>query len=97
MAHKLREGFPLGLDFDPTKAVPQPVPGTTDTMLLEFDYTITATAIGNQPERYQGRSIMHLLKTSQEIWFIYRWIDLQQVNVSDSTWSTLKANFRISS
>ena len=89
--------FEVTFDFNPDEAVPQPIPGTSDTMLLEFDYTITASAERQQPERYQGRSIMRLLKTPQEIWFIYRWIDLQEVSVSDSTWSTLKANFRISS
>lgn len=89
--------FDVTFDFNPEEAVPQPIPGTSDTMLLEFDYTITASDDILGTERYEGRSVMRLLKTPQEIWFIYRWLDLQEASKSDSTWSTLKANFRISS
>ena len=89
--------FDVVFDFNPEQAVPQPIPGTSDTMLLEFDYIITASDGILGTERYEGRSVMRLLKTPQEIWFIYRWLDLQEASKSDSTWSTLKANFRISS
>lgn len=65
-----------------------------DTFQTEFSYLITAE-FRTKTERYQGRSILRILKSTNELWYIYRWLDLKMGNeVDDSTWSTLKANYR---
>jgi hypothetical protein len=87
--------FDVTVQFDPQQPVPQPIAGTNDTLILDFNYTITAAADRFPPELYRGRSVMRILKTPQEIWFIYRWLDLQETDTGDSTWSTLKANYSV--
>lgn len=76
---------------------PAPVTTSPDTLEMDFTYLITVK-FRTKTERYQGRSILKILKSTGELWFVYEWLDLQgsDGNVSDSTWSTLKANYRIS-
>lgn len=63
-----------------------------DTFKTEFIYLITAE-FRTKTERYQGRSILGILRAaSDQLWYIYEWVDLP--DRSDSTWSTLKANYR---
>lgn len=68
---------------------------TVDTFKMEFTYEITAEFI-TKTDRYQGRSILGLLRAqSNQLWYIYEWVDLRLgPDHSDSTWSTLKANYR---
>lgn len=68
---------------------------TVDTFKTEFTYEITAEFI-TKTDRYQGRSILGLLRAqSNQLWYIYEWVDLRLgPEQSDSTWSTLKANYR---
>ncbi len=76
---------------------PAPVTTSPDTLEMDFAYLITVK-FRTKTERYQGRSILKILKSTGELWFVYEWLDLQDTDgdVSDSTWSTLKANYRIS-
>lgn len=63
-----------------------------DTFKTEFSYSITAE-FRTKTERYQGRSILGILRAqADQLWYIYEWVDLP--DRSDSTWSTLKANYR---
>ncbi len=63
-----------------------------DTFKTEFSYLITAE-FRTKTERYQGRSILGILRAqADQLWYIYEWVDLP--DRSDSTWSTLKANYR---
>jgi hypothetical protein len=66
-----------------------------DTFKTEFIYEISAQFI-TKTDRYQGRSILGMLRASGDhLWYIYEWIDLREGrDQSDSTWSTLKANYR---
>ena len=66
-----------------------------DTFRTEFIYKITAQ-FRTKTDRYQGRSILGLLRASgDQLWYIYEWVDLRAGDeTSDSTWSTLKADYR---
>jgi len=68
---------------------------TVDSFKTEFTYEITAQ-FRTKTDRYQGRSILGLLRArSNQLWYIYEWVDLRLgPDRSDSTWSTLKANYR---
>ena len=82
----------------PENPIPTPVSNSPDTLQLDYEYIITARQLRANSERYKGRSIMRILKSSDELWYIYEWHDLRvsRDSQTDSTWSTLKANFRIS-
>lgn len=66
-----------------------------DTFRTEFLYEITAE-FRTKTDRYQGRSILGMLRASgDQLWYIYEWVDLRAGDdTSDSTWSTLKADYR---
>ena len=68
---------------------------TVDTFKTEFTYEITVQ-FKTETDRYQGRSILGLLRAQgDQLWYIYEWVDLRLgPDRSDSTWSTLKANYR---
>ncbi len=69
-------------------------PSTQDTLQTSFTYLINVK-FRTKRERYQGRSILRILKSSAELWYIYQWEDFKlQTAMTDSTWSTLKANYR---
>ncbi len=69
-------------------------PSTQDTLQTSFNYLIDVK-FRTKRERYQGRSILRIFKSSTELWYIYQWEDFKlQTAVTDSTWSTLKANYR---
>lgn len=82
----------------PESPIPTPVSNSPDTLQLDYEYVISVTQLRASIERYKGRSIMRILKAPDELWYIYEWHDLRvsRASQSDSTWSTLKANFRIS-
>lgn len=84
--------------FTPEQPVPTPVSNSPDTLQLDFEYRITTNQFRTNSRRYQGRSIMRIFRTSEELWYIFRWQDLRSGDTesADSTWSTLKANYRFS-
>ncbi len=84
------------IEYTPETPLPTPVSTSPDTLQLDFEYFITAE-FRAKTESYQGRSVIQLFKASDERWYIFSWRDLQQNSgrVTDSTWSTLKANYRI--
>ncbi len=88
------------VDFlvSPENPIPTPVSNSPDTLQLDYEYLITTKQLRANSERYKGRSIMRILKFTDELWYIYEWHDLRvsRDSQTDSTWSTLKANFRIS-
>lgn len=83
------------LKIELTYPPPSEIQVTVDTFKTEFTYEITAQFI-TKTDRYQGRSILGLLRSQgDQLWYIYEWVDLRLgPNQSDSTWSTLKANYR---
>jgi len=82
----------------PESPIPTPVSNSPDTLQLDYEYVISVAQLRASNERYTGRSIMRILKAPDELWYIYEWHDLRvsRASQTDSTWSTLKANFRIS-
>lgn len=83
------------IDFS-NESPPTPVRISQDTLQIDFNYLITAQFRTNT-ERFQGRSIIRILKGSNQLWFIYEWEDLRlETDENPITWSTLKANFRYS-
>ena len=67
---------------------------TQDTLQTSLNYTIDVE-FRTKTEHYQGRSILRILKSTSELWYIYQWEDFKlRSSLVDSTWSTLKANYR---
>ncbi|RMF61933.1 MAG: hypothetical protein D6748_00570 [Calditrichaeota bacterium] len=67
---------------------------TQDTLQTSFSYQILAK-FRTKSEYYQGRTILRIFKSSAELWYIYQWEDFKlRSAATDSTWSTLKANYR---
>lgn len=65
-----------------------------DTMQSRLSYEIELK-FKTKKELYQGESIFKIFRNSQSLWFIFYWEDLKlENNSTDSTWSTLKANYR---
>lgn len=65
-----------------------------DTMQSRFSYEITLK-FKTKKEVYKGRSIFKILRSSQSLWYVYYWEDLQlEANQAGGTWSTLKALYR---
>ena len=86
----------VDIQYPGSPAIPTPVTSSPDTLEIDFNYLITAE-FRTKTEMYQGRSILRILKSPEELWYIYEWLDLRNSSdISDSTWSTLKANYRIS-
>lgn len=86
----------VDIQYPGSAAIPTPVTSSPDTLEIDFNYLITAE-FRTKTEMYQGRSILRILKSPEELWYIYEWLDLRNsTDISDSTWSTLKANYRIS-
>ncbi len=70
------------------------VSNTQDTMQSRFSYEITLY-LKTKKEYYRGQSIFKILRSFQSLWYIYLWEDFQLNSKQvDSTWSTLKANYR---
>ncbi len=71
------------------------VPITQDEEEVRFGYEIRLELrSGQRLERYQGRVILRVVKSSQENWFVRSWQDLEIEAGYDSTWSTLRAIYR---
>lgn len=86
----------VDIQYPGSAAIPTPVTSSPDTLEIDFNYLITAE-FRTKTEMYQGRSILRILKSPEELWYVYEWLDLRNsTDISDSTWSTLKANYRIS-
>ncbi|MEJ2634802.1 MAG: hypothetical protein P8184_05865 [Calditrichia bacterium] len=65
-----------------------------DTMQTRFSYEIEID-YKLKKEFYRGQSIFKIVRSPQTLWYVYFWEDLQaNSNDADSTWSTLKANYR---
>ncbi len=65
-----------------------------DTLQGQFNYRITAE-FKSKTESYQGRSIVNILKSQPSLWYVFKWEDFKiDSDTADSTWSTLKANYR---
>ncbi|MGH1364404.1 MAG: hypothetical protein ACRBF0_12670 [Calditrichia bacterium] len=70
-------------------------PITQDEEEVRFQYEILlGLRTGQRVERYQGRVILRVVKSSQENWFVRSWQDLETTSGNDSTWSTLRAKYR---
>jgi hypothetical protein len=65
-----------------------------DTMQTRFNYEIELDFKTRQ-EYYRGESVFKVVRSSQSLWYITYWEDLAlSADHADSTWSTLKANYR---
>ncbi len=84
------------LQFTPEKPLPTPVSTSPDTLQLDFEYEI-AVIFQQRAEHYRGRSVLKIFKAGDERWYIFEWRDLlkQSSTIADSSWSTLRANYRI--
>ncbi len=70
------------------------VSASQDTMQTRFSYEIEID-FKLRKEYYRGQSIFKIVRSPQSLWYIYYWEDLKLGSDSaDSTWSTLKANYR---
>lgn len=68
---------------------------TTDTLQFQYRYKIELR-FSNRREVYRGRANFDVLRSPLSLWYIFRWEDLPLSGEhSDSTWSTLKAIYRI--
>jgi hypothetical protein len=66
-----------------------------DTLQSQFNYEIEVNIKANEREIYQGESIFKIFRSQQSLWYIYYWEDLENnSDETDSTWSTLKVNYR---
>ena len=73
---------------------PQQVGASQDTLQLQFKYQIELNLLTSR-ENYQGQSIFRIFRSSQSLWYIYYWEDLElSSDKTDSTWSILKATYR---
>ncbi len=84
------------LQFSPENPLPTPVSTSPDTLQLDFEYEISAV-FQVRTEHYRGRSVLKIFKAADERWYIFEWRDLlkQGGTAADSSWSTLRANYRI--
>lgn len=70
------------------------VSASQDSLQNRFSYEIELT-YKDHKEVYKGQSIIRIMRSSQSLWYIQYWEDLYlDTKQSDSTWSTLKANYR---
>ncbi len=85
----------LKLIIDKDKIQPAtPIGSSQDTMQTRFEYEIEIN-FKLRKEYFRGQSILKLFRSQQSLWYIYYWEDLQITSDdADSTWSTLKANYR---
>jgi len=66
----------------------------TDTLETQVQYELNIQ-FRTKIENYQGRSILKILRSSSSLWYIYYWEDLSlNSNITNNTWSTLKADYR---
>jgi hypothetical protein len=73
---------------------PVQIGASQDSMLVQFYYQIEIN-LTVRKEYYQGQSIFRIFRSSQSLWYIYFWEDLQlTAGKADSTWSILKAVYR---
>jgi hypothetical protein len=73
---------------------PVQIGASQDTLQVQFKYQIEIDMLTSK-EYYQGQSIFRIFRSSQSIWYIYVWEDLQiSADKTDSTWSILKATYR---
>jgi hypothetical protein len=73
---------------------PIQIGASQDTLQIQFKYQIEVDML-TKKEYYQGQSIFRIFRSTQSIWYIYRWEDIQiSADKADSTWSILKATYR---
>lgn len=73
---------------------PVQIGASQDTLQVQFKYQIEIDML-TRNEYYEGQSIFRIFRSSQSIWYIYAWEDLQiSADKTDSTWSILKATYR---
>ncbi|GAB4380093.1 MAG: hypothetical protein Kow0042_29960 [Calditrichia bacterium] len=71
-----------------------PVGASQDSLQNRFSYEIELR-FRLKKEYYRGQAIFRIVRSTQSLWYIYYWEDLElQTDQSDSTWSTLRANYR---
>ncbi len=65
-----------------------------DTMQTNFAYEIQLK-FKLRREIYRGEGVFKIVRSSQSLWYIYYWEDFEKTaGANDSTWSTLKINYR---
>lgn len=70
------------------------VGASQDTIQTRFSYEIEID-FQTEKEFYRGESIFKLARSQQSLWYVFYWEDLLlNSDQTDSTWSTLKANYR---
>ncbi len=70
------------------------VGASQDTLQTRFNYEIKLD-FKTRREYYRGESVFKILRSDQSLWYIFYWEDLAlTADQADSTWSTLKANYR---
>ena len=73
---------------------PQQVGASQDTLQIQFKYQIELDLLTSR-QYYEGQSIFRIFRSSQSLWYVYYWEDLQlSPDKTDSTWSVLKATYR---
>jgi len=73
---------------------PVQIGASQDTLQIQFKYQIELDMLINK-EYYQGQSIFRIFRSTQSIWYLYYWEDIQlSADKTDSTWSVLKATYR---
>ena len=66
---------------------------TSDTAIVDSDYLLRFDHTKqNVSKTLKGQFRLIMAADSRNLWSIYKWIDFQKTP-SDTTWSTLKANF----
>ncbi len=63
-------------------------------LLQEYELVLNYTCDEDEcPRTFKGQAEFRLVRTAEDLWYIYRWSDTATGDASATTWSELKARF----